>query len=270
MNKWQNILWREWRHTSDLEFAKYLFNLVAHESPGWGAKISVISLYTLTGTALGILLIAPITLEWAILQYLALAGAIVGSAWGVIHSRQYTWHKWLRRLEANTPADHLNQLLGIGGLVACVGSMVFGPILWIMIVGMFWLAGDMILWINRSIETTSGYNPEDRRWWFWWRKRPYLSELETALQQACHSSPAAQRFWSEPLQQLAIQQHQSVTAPTLVNNLFNKDWLERFIARHKLVRLNQEAVPALQEIADNEDIPLHKTAQWLLQNIIDS
>ncbi len=79
MHKWQSIIWREWRHTDDLEFAKYLFNLVAHEPTGWGTKISVISLYTLTGTSLGVLLIAPITLEWAILQYLALAGAVVGS-----------------------------------------------------------------------------------------------------------------------------------------------------------------------------------------------
>ncbi len=79
----------------------------------------------LSGTSLGILIVAPITLKWELLQYLAIAGGVVGAARGYIISRKLTWRQWLRRLEANTPADSLSRLIGAGLLLACGGHNVW-------------------------------------------------------------------------------------------------------------------------------------------------
>ncbi len=67
-HNWRKSIWQEWRHTNDLEFAENLFELVAEEPVGWGAKCGLIFLSALAGAALGILIVAPITFEWAILH----------------------------------------------------------------------------------------------------------------------------------------------------------------------------------------------------------
>jgi hypothetical protein len=49
--------------------------------------------------------------------------------------------------------------------------------------------------------------------------------------------------------------------------LVSEDWVERFVARHRLVRLGPEAIPALRSLANKDSSPLQQTALWLLYNI---
>ncbi len=266
-HNWRKSIWQEWRHTNDLEFAENLFELVAEEPVGWGAKCSLIFLSALAGAALGILIVAPITFEWTILQYLALAGGIIGLVKGYLQGLRLTWRNWLNRLESNTPTDNLGRLVVAVLLMGCVGGMVFGPVAWLMMTGLFWAIGGLISWLNRGLAETVTYDHEERRWWFWWRKRPTLVDLQAALDQASGVSADAQEFWSEPLHRLAVSRRKPAPLDKLIDALLSSDWVERFIARHTLVSMGQESVFPLQAIVNNDTTPLRNTAQWLLQNI---
>jgi hypothetical protein len=264
---WQKIIWQEWRHTSDLEFAGHLFNLVSGQPTGWGTRLSLTLVSIASGASLGVLVISPLTLRWDTLKYMAIAGGIVGAAYGFFRSQGLTWQDWIHRLQSNTPTTSIAKMVSGVLLLACVGGMVFGPVFWLMMAGLFWAIGGLISWINRGMDDLDKYDPEDRRWWFWWRKRPPLNQLETALQQASDTSPEAAEVWAEPLQRLAATQRRPPPPETLINMLTNNTWSDRFVARHTLVALGREAVYPLQAIATQNDTPLTRTAGWLLENI---
>jgi hypothetical protein len=264
---WQQIIWREWRHSHDIEYTQQLFDLVADGPTGWGTRLSLILLSTIAGASIGILIVLPATFEGAILQQLALAGMIVGAARGYLQSRHLSWRRWICRLESNTPSGNLSRLVGGMVLLGLLGGMIFGPVFWLMMAGLFWAIGGVITWLNQSLEETEAFNPEERHWWFWWRNRPPLVDLHSALQHVCTVSPSAHEIWSDPLRRLTETRHQPVSPDELIDALLSHDWVERFIARHALISLGQEAVFPLQAIANGNTSPLRHTAVWLLQNI---
>jgi len=270
MQNWQQIIWHEWRNTSDLEYAEQLFELVADTPVGWGSKLSLMGLGGLAGAALGIVLGAPITLQWTVLQQLALAGCLIGAVRGYLQGRQLLWRDWLKRLESNTPTDDLSRLVGGALLLGLLGGLIFGPPFWLVMAGLFWSAGGLITWLNRSIDNVSNYNPEDRRWWFWWRSRPHLIDLQAALQHACSVSPVAGQIWGDPLRRLAQAQRRPAPPQELIKALLFPHWTDRFVARHTLIMLGTEAEYALETAADNDHSPLQQTLQWLLKNIRQS
>ncbi len=266
-HNWQQIIWREWRHNNDSEYAERLFELVADEPVGWGVGVSLILLSAISGASLGILIVAPITFEWAILQQLAIAGSVIGAARGYLLNRQLTWRDWLRRLESNTPTGSLSKLVGGVLVMALIGGMLFGPVFWLMMAGLFWAIGGVITWIRSGLEETYSYNPQDRRWWFWWRNRPHLSDVQAAIEQASAMLPAAGEIWNEPLHRLSEAQGQPASPDELTKALLSNDWVERFVARHTLVMLGREAIFPLQALATKDTTPLKDTARRLLQNI---
>ena len=264
---WQQIIWQEWRHCQDMEYGQHLLELVAQERVGPGAKLSLMLFDAIAGAALGILLIAPFTLQWWVIQQFALAGLLIGAARGYIVGRNLLWQDWLQRLEANSPGSSPGRLIGGAVLLGACGFMIFGPLFWLVMLGMFWMMGGVITWLNRSLDKQDKFNPEDRRWWFWWHSRPHLFLVITALEQACTASDLAHEIWAEPLERLAAKQHHPGSADDLIRALLHKDWVERFVARAMLVELGQEAVSPLQAVAKTDQTPLRETILWLLRNI---
>ena len=53
----------------------------------------------------------------------------------------------------------------------------------------------------------------------------------------------------------------------LIIALLSPDWVERFIARYRLVSLGQEAIAPLEALAERDRTPLRNTILWLLENI---
>ena len=264
---WQQIIWQEWRHCQDTEYGQRLFEIVAGERVGPGAKLSLILFDAIAGASLGILLIAPFTLQWWIIQQFALAGFLLGAARGYVVGRTMVWQDWLQRLESNSPGSSPGRLMGGVVLLGGCGFMIFGPIFWLEMLGLFWVMGGVITWLNRSLDKGDKFNPEDRRWWFWWHTRPHLFLVKTALEQASTTSTLAREVWAGALQRLAVREHQPASADDLIRALLHKDWAERFIVRYMLVDLGREAVAPLQAVAKTDQTPLRDTILWLLRNI---
>jgi hypothetical protein len=264
---WQPIIWREWRHSPDPVYVQQLFDLVADEPVGWTSRSSLILLNIISGAALAVVCGAILTFNWAILQYFAWAGAFIGGVGSYIFNRKLTWRVWLDRLAANTPTSSFGRAVISSLFLGLMGGVIFGPVFWLLAVGLFWGFGDVVVWMKRGVATSLQHNLEDRYWWFWWRKRPHPFEVEVALLKACATSATAEAVWREPLNQLAAKQALSPSAEQIVSELLNEDWITRFVARHRLVRLGQAAVPTLQQALTKDNTPFQQTIFWLLQSI---
>lgn len=262
---WRQTIWREWRYCRDEEYGQRLYALVADTPVSWGSKLSLIVFSAVAGAALGIVIGAPVSIRWSVLQQLALAGMVIGGVRGYWLGRQLTWRNWLARLESNMPTDNPSALAGAAALLGLCGFVVFGPIFWLAMVGLFWAIGGVITWLNSGLENKPDYNPEDRRWWFWWRGRPHQFAVKAALEKACAELTTAREIWQEALQRL--QQQQPAPPDTLIAALLSEDWQERFVARYTLVTVGREAVVPLQKVAEYDRTPLKDTVLWLLENI---
>src|SRR5690606_38873864 len=96
---WPQLLWREWRHCHDPEYAAYLYKFLIKEPLSRSAAIIIISLTILAGALLGLLLAYLFTLEnWGWSP--ALKGFIGGAAAVMIlflfrPKRELNWGTWL-------------------------------------------------------------------------------------------------------------------------------------------------------------------------------
>ena len=266
-NSWQQIIWREWRHSSDPLYTDRLFTLVRDQPLGWGAQVSVIMLNALGGAALGILVGLLFTSSWATLRHMVWLGGVLGIIYGWVQTKKFTWRTGLERLASNTPTGNFGRLIISLIVMGIVGGMVFGPLFWLATAGLFWAFGEVITWINRSVTTTGQNWLDERHWWFWWRKRPHLLEVEQALHQACTASHEAQELWQAPLHRLTKEREQQPTIETLINQLLSPDWLDRFIARQLIIQRGQEAIFPLQTAVHNNNTPHKDTLIWLLENL---
>ncbi len=204
-HNWQKIIWREWRNCQDKMRARNLFELVADAPVGLGTKATAIFFNTIVGMTGGLAFGFIFTSEWAVLRHLVWAGGIVGLARGFGVSRRLSWRAWLKRLSFNLPTTNPSSGLGAILGLSLMGGLVFGPVVWLVLAGLFWSMGGLIQWLNRGPD--SSIDPFDyQAWYFWWPKRPNAAELEAALEQLFHSNPAAQEVWSHPLQILEEKQ----------------------------------------------------------------
>jgi len=264
---WQKTIWREWKYTTDIDYGEHLFALVGDEPVGWGSKITYILFNAIAGVTIFILLTFAITSKWSILQHALWAGAVTGAFSGYLAGRGLLWGKWLNRLESNTPTgDTLGRLILGGTIVACCGGMVFGPLVWLSLAGLFWLAGEVIYWINRGLTESYTFNAEDRHLLFWWRGRPHIFETIAILKNACETSPEIHAFWADPLRQ--VENYPADTPENLIDKLLSSDWVERLAARNKLVELGPISEPTLRAIAEmNQPSPLQNTVRQLLEDV---
>lgn len=265
--EWKKIIWREWRYCHDFDYEERLFKLVGGDSPGWGSRATLIFLNAAAGAALAVVAGFALTLNWIVLGNMLWAGALVGGFSGVLAGRHLTWEKWLTRLQSNSPTGSFAQLVSATIVLALVGGMIFGPLAWVAMAGLFWAFGGLITWINNASDETEIYRSGDRRWWFWWRGRPRLQQVEAALRAACEQSSAAREIWAEPLRRLDADKRKLEPPELLVNRLLSNDWVERFTAAYRLVLLGPVAEQVLFNLARNDESPLQPTAQWLLDNI---
>jgi hypothetical protein len=266
---WEQIIWREWRHTTDPEYGQQLFELVADRPAGWPARISLIGLNALTGTSVALVLGFMLSSHWEILRQFVWAGSLVGGTTGYLAGRGLSWRRWLERLAANTPTSDWPRFIGSAVLLGFTGGLIFGPVFWLGLAGLFWGIGGWLPWLNRGSSSANPHTPEERRWWFWWRRRPWLPEVEAALRQACQDNPAEDSLWQPLLARLAARRAQQPLPELLAQSLLSPDWQERFIAGHTLASQGERAAACLELMPrpDEAESPLRQTVAWLLLNI---
>ncbi|HEX9926240.1 MAG TPA: hypothetical protein VGD99_26520 [Anaerolineae bacterium] len=97
--------------------------------------------------------------------------------------------------------------------------------------------------------------------------RPYTAEVEVALHRACQMRRGVRHLWQKRLVDLAEARQKPAPVATLIDNLQENHWFERFIARHVLFYRGCEAVPSLLVVAQTGSLELSSVAGWLLHCI---
>lgn len=97
--------------------------------------------------------------------------------------------------------------------------------------------------------------------------RPYATEVEGALQAACEAQPAIDHLWRQRLAQLEEARQKNTPIKTLIGNLQENHWFERFIARHTLLYRGGEAVAELLHLAEAGSPQTQAVTLWLLRSI---
>ena len=179
---WQHILWREWRNCGNSAYAKQLFELLADAPVGWGTRTSYIILDAIIGLVLSVIVAFIWTTDGDILLQLAWAGGVVGAARGFIAARTLTWRSWLERLAFGLPARQPSSgLMALVGFMV-VGGVIFGPFLWLFLIGLFWGMSGLIRWMMQGLTLAKPFDYQ--AWYVWWRKRPSRDQVSQALESA--------------------------------------------------------------------------------------
>ena len=173
-------------------------------------------------------------------------GAWLGVTWGsVLLGGVITWSGILLGLVAFGLSEWLAGWLGLG--------LGFG-------------LGLLPNLLGRGLSFEDAYNY--RAWYTWWQKQPPLTKVASALRLAqTNQSPKTRALWQEPLSRLQHPEEASSPPETLVTALQSQGWVDRFIARHALVRLGGEATGALRKMALAEPGTWQQPVVWLLTNI---
>jgi hypothetical protein len=112
--------------------------------------------------------------------------------------------------------------------------------------------------------------------YLWWLRRPPATQVEAALR--------LQTSQTMLLRRLEEKRKQSNSPKQLINDLNDNNWRDRFLARHILVTLGGEAIPALvtmlpeqkkfigsgllKDETGNRFRPLKQIAIWLVRSIV--
>lgn len=280
---WHNIIWREWRHTADEEYAQHLFRLVA-DAPVGATAILVGGLTgVIYGSIIGMLLTLigslaePITSGQMMLNIFTGAGlgSIIGLLTGFLWKRHISWRTWLAHLTLNLDPIELGLLGSVilaGGITWLVSWLAgFGHVAGIIILGILLLTGlgaRVMVWLlGLDRATKIVYSYQYRAGYFWWRDRPNRTEIETALRQACIVSFEARLIWWRVLVNLEQQRQHPKPSEQLVEDLRSVDWIERFMAAQLLITLGGVAVPPLHAAASQRASILRRKAIDLLRQI---
>jgi hypothetical protein len=284
---WQTIIWREWRNTTDEEYAEHLFELVGDQPVDQVATIISVFLGLFYGAMIGLLISLlgivsglPAWLQiWPVSIGLGtVLGGMIGYLFRLIEP-QLSWRDWLSRLTFNVSPGGL-------GLVVMVlsGALLCAQIGWLLSwwAGMGHLIGVWLLtvllavglgtklvgWmLGRGRRSKPRYLHQYRNFWVWWRQQPLGSEIEAALRCACQEPSATQKQWLAVLQSLRRRKTASKVDINVVNQLQSPNWIERFTATHLLVASGGAGVTALQPIANRKSSTMRGTAIRLLQGI---
>ncbi|MEM7346832.1 MAG: hypothetical protein AAF485_21545 [Chloroflexota bacterium] len=184
---WQNIIWREWRHSDDKIYAGFLFELVADTPVGWGTKLFITIFSGILGLTIGFLIGFIVTTNWTIIQQLLWAGTFVGAVGGVLAGYHLSWRHWLPRLAYGLPSKEPSVGLMTIFLLILLGSSIFGLMFAIIFIGMFWGMSGLLTWINKELGTIDLLIY--KAWYFWWRKQPQSQDVEAALNQVYQTQP---------------------------------------------------------------------------------
>jgi hypothetical protein len=283
----QSVIWREWRNTSDEEYANHLFELVGDEPVDRIASYVSILLGLIYGALIGSLIallgllsgLSAWTEIWPIAIGVGTAlGAMVGYLFWLLEP-QPSWRDWLSRLTFNLSPN------GLGLVVLALTTALFGAqIGWMLswsaglghIIGIWALT--ILLAIGLGIKLVGwmlglGHDPEPnqlhryRKLWVWWRRRPLGIEVEAAIQSVCSQPTGAGESWAAALQALARRKTVPEPAGQLVARLRSQNWIDRFAASHILAAAGGAGVAALQPIATRQSSTLRGTAIRLLEGI---
>jgi len=280
---WHNIIWREWRHTTDEDYAQHLFALVGDASVGTIATLSSGLMGTIYGGLIGLFLTLIGALGESIMEGPALAtiiagavlGGLAGGVIGFLREGRMSWRTWLAHLTLQLSPIELSLLWGITliGIITWMISWLagFGLIASIIVLGLFILEGlgiRVMVWLlGLDRGKQPHYSHRYRAGYFWWRDRPYRTEFETALRKACAVSSGATEIWGPVLENLEQQRKQPGPPERLVENLRHVDWVERFTAAQLLITLGGVAAPPLQAAASQPGSILRRKAMDLLRQI---
>lgn len=99
------------------------------------------------------------------------------------------------------------------------------------------------------------------------QSRPLAYEVEAALYHGCQVSRGAAFVWAQRLEQLEKKKRKRTPLTTLIKNLEDHHWLERFMARHVLLYRGGQAVRSLYALIHAGPPTLSETARWLLLSI---
>jgi hypothetical protein len=153
-------------------------------------------------------------------------------------------------LHFEAPVIQLNKMLGLlGWLVAGLGTEL-----------------GVLLSTLKLKRRDGSLEYEYRRRFFWWKDRPYISEVTATLTQVPRVPVEVKESWTEVMNCLERMQSTDTPEP-LIKFLRSPDWIERLTASHALVMMGGEAIAALGKIVTDKDPALRPTAIWILHSI---
>ena len=131
-----------------------------------------------------------------------------------------------------------------------------------------WHFGDDKEYTKRVLKLISGWSAgfTDKKA-LEWQGRPYATEVEAAIRQACRIRPRATYSWDKRLRSLDTARRKPGPVEPLLAMLRNPYWPNRFVACHRLVDWGGEAVGPLRDVAQAGAPNLQPTARWLLESI---
>jgi hypothetical protein len=122
------IIWREWRHSEDEEYAQRLFDLVRDTPVGWKGVLLLALCGTLYGLMAGyfvglVLLNWPVYSAWSLTGPLPLAlswmAGVAGGLSGVLISQSLSWQRWLALLTPNIFSNKMGKLSRLNVALLC-------------------------------------------------------------------------------------------------------------------------------------------------------
>lgn len=139
------------------------------------------------------------------------------------------------------------------------GALVLGVIFELFLgfsIGLFYV---FFTWISKK--ENLNWIDTGRVLWIWWKKRPFLSQLEKALKKVQNDE------WIQIFSLLEKNKKEPPSSEELISNLESLDWKERFMARHLLLYLGGEVVELLIKKLSAYTSPKNSTIVHLLQSI---
>ena len=181
-SSWESVIWREWRHCDHPSYARQLYRLVSYRPASWLIVVAFSVLDGIVGMGVSLFLSFVVTTDWQTLQQLMLAGGLIWAARGYIVTRNIDWDDALIRLSILFPTDQPRGWLGLSLLFLLCTSIVFGPLLWLLLISLFWGVSGLILWTARQTSKISPF--VNREWFRWWIGRPSVEAVQAAIVEA--------------------------------------------------------------------------------------
>ncbi len=97
--------------------------------------------------------------------------------------------------------------------------------------------------------------------------RPFTTEVELALKQACHELPHIPGTWPHLLQVIEHKQQDPGPVDKAIESLDSYEWTTRFAACYALIAMGAVAIEPLAQMSPNKFGPVPNLSRWLLKSI---
>ncbi len=144
-------------------------------------------------------------------------------------------------------------------LLAGINLVLLGWLVGLLFGGIVGSLSQMWEPLNRRLSFVEAYR---YRWLcLWWFRRPPATVVEAALR--------LQPGWKKLLLALDSKRKSPAEPKRLITDLIDRNWRERFIARHALVNLGSKALPELSSglFRAGENRASHEEMLWLINSI---